>query len=54
MNIKKLASDATADLFASNAETALQAAIELMLISHPTTSVIERLRSWAAYLEDRQ
>jgi len=36
-----------------NSDTALQAAIELMLTDRPSKDVIAALKAWTEYLEDR-
>lgn len=51
--IDELTARARDRLLADNAESALQAGIELMLLSHSSSEVIRRLRAWADYLEDR-
>ena len=53
-SLPHLASLATEKLHRENSDTALQAAIELMLTDRPTLSVITALRAWADYLEERR
>lgn len=52
--LARAAEQATERLLADNSEQALQAGVELMLLSHPTLEVIQRLRYWADYLEERR
>lgn len=52
--IDKLAEAAIRDMHRHNSDQALQAAIELMLTDHATDEVVERLRSWADYLQERK
>lgn len=52
--LKRAAEQATERLLAENSEQALQAGVELMLLSHSTSEVIRRLRHWADYLEERR
>lgn len=52
-SIDELMAEARDRLLAENAEAALQASVELMLLSHRSAEVVRRLRAWADYLEER-
>lgn len=52
-SMDELMAEARERMLAENAEAALQASLELMLLSHPSAEVVRRLRSWADYLEER-
>lgn len=52
--LNSLAAQATEALHRHNSDAALQAAIELMLTDRPAGKVIEALRAWADYLEERR
>lgn len=52
--ITEAAERITRDMHRSNSEQALQAVIELMLTDHTTEEVIDQLRAWADYLDERK
>lgn len=44
----------TQEMHRTNSQHALQAVIELMLTDHTTREVIDHLRAWADYLDERR